>query len=587
MSKPITGKITTSVWHQKRKNGDIYVWERQTQYIPETRKTHEISRRLVGKILAGSVDGQIVPTRPKRSKKTEPVSTEIRRNRVGASELLAWIGWESGISEDLQNCTDSGTAKKIETIAQFWLANQGDRLRRMEKWLFLHPTPYPGPITKDVYHALFEQIGLDENLVQSYFRARAARCEDKSPIAFDSSTVSTYSQNILEARQGFNKAGDSLNTVKLLTLYDLKSRQPIAFARQPENLADVAAIENAIKQLSYLDVAKAQIVTDKGYYSQANIGQMVKKHVKFLTAVSIDLVWVNKYLQQNKERLETAATFCPWDFNVHGCTVPVEAEFAFTRKRNSATSAGGDIVKEIRRLYLHLFLNRNRVTDDEHRLGKDLMALKHDVESGLLEDLSEAAQKKVEKYLTLSRVGRGGKLRVAINERAYAEARKDYGYFALLSNKAEDCFEALKKYRLREKIEEAFKDTKNRIDGHRTRVWDGDCLQGRMFCQFVGLGYFSFLHNKLKTLKEQLTKELRDKQGSKEEQREKEDLLNWLKKQSVQSLLDWLDCIELTRLPGRNRIANKRDGDTKRDRLLFRRLGLSGYEEEAKPTMSS
>ena len=65
-------------------------------------------------------------------------------------------------------------------------------------------------------------------------------------------------------------------------------------------------------------------------------------------------------------------------------------------------------------------------------------------------------------------------LKVTINKEAYAQARKDYGYFALVSNKAEDCFEALRKYRQREKIEEAFKGTKNRLDGTRTRVWDGD-----------------------------------------------------------------------------------------------------------------
>ena len=70
MSKPITGKTTTSVWKQKRKNGDIYVWERKTVYIPETRKTKELPRKLLGKISAGSTDGDIVPTRPKR-KKTE------------------------------------------------------------------------------------------------------------------------------------------------------------------------------------------------------------------------------------------------------------------------------------------------------------------------------------------------------------------------------------------------------------------------------------------------------------------------------------------------------------------------------------
>ena len=88
------------------------------------------------------------------------------------------------------------------------------------------------------------------------------------------------------------------------------------------------------------------------------------------------------------------------------------------------------------------------------------MSLKSDLEKGLWDELSESAQKKAEKYLSTSRLGRGGKLKVTINEEAYAQARKDYGYFALVSNKAEDCFEALRKYRLREKIEEAFKDTK-------------------------------------------------------------------------------------------------------------------------------
>ena len=77
MSKPITGKTTTSVWKQKRKNGDIYVWERQTVYIPETRKTKELSRKLLGKIPAGSTDGEIVPTRPKRKKTEDAVWIEI------------------------------------------------------------------------------------------------------------------------------------------------------------------------------------------------------------------------------------------------------------------------------------------------------------------------------------------------------------------------------------------------------------------------------------------------------------------------------------------------------------------------------
>ena len=269
MSKPITGKTTTSVWKQKRKNGDIYVWERQTVYIPETRKTKELSRKLLGKIPAGSTDGEIVPTRPKRKKTEDAVPQSSTRSRIGSSSLLRWVGEQSGITDDLLSCMDEGSAKKVDTVAQFWLANQGDRLQRMQKWQFLHPTPYPEPISKDVYHDLFEYLGLNEGIVQNYFLARAKRCHKEDAVAFDSSTVSSYSRYIKETRQGFNKAGDGLDTVKLLTLFDLATHQPIAFAREPGNLADVSGIENALKQFSFLNISKAQIVTDKGYYTNS------------------------------------------------------------------------------------------------------------------------------------------------------------------------------------------------------------------------------------------------------------------------------------------------------------------------------
>ena len=113
MSKPITGKTSTSNWKQKRENGDIYVWERKTIYLPETRKTKEISRKLLGKIPAGSPDGEIVPTRPKRKKSDATESVSATRSRVGASVLLRWVGEQSGITEDLLGCMDKGSDSNL------------------------------------------------------------------------------------------------------------------------------------------------------------------------------------------------------------------------------------------------------------------------------------------------------------------------------------------------------------------------------------------------------------------------------------------------------------------------------------------
>jgi hypothetical protein len=40
-------------------------------------------------------------------------------------------------------------------------------------------------------------------------------------------------------------------------------------------------------------------------------------------------------------------------------------------------------------------------------------------------------QKKIDKYLTGSRKGRGGQLKVGVNDEAIAEAKKYFGYFLL------------------------------------------------------------------------------------------------------------------------------------------------------------
>lgn len=319
--------------------------------------------------------------------------------------------------------------------------------------------------------------------------------------------------------------------------------QPIAFAREPGNLADGSGIENALRHFSFLNISKVQTVTDKGYYSQNNIGQILRKHIKFLTAASTDLSWVNHHLQKNKAGLEAASSFCPWDFNIHGITVPVDAEFTYERQRNRGEAAKGDTLSETRRLYLHLYLNQERVEEDEKRLATDLMSLKSYIEKGLWDELSESAQKR-RKSASIP----AGPAEAEDSKLPYAQAMKDYGYFALVSNKAEDCFKDLRKYHLREKIEEAFKDTKNRLEGTRTRIWDEDTLKGRMFCQFVGLRYQCFLHTKIKELKEKLEQSLSDKKVVEKDIDQNADLLKWLKKQSMQSLIDWFDCIELTSL---------------------------------------
>ena len=93
MARPFSGKPHVGENRITRKNGITYVYERTTQYNPETRKTMTTSTRLIGKILPGETE--VVATRrrkPNGCRKAEGLSA---RRHVGLTDILEWAGRES------------------------------------------------------------------------------------------------------------------------------------------------------------------------------------------------------------------------------------------------------------------------------------------------------------------------------------------------------------------------------------------------------------------------------------------------------------------------------------------------------------
>ena len=89
-----------------------------------------------------------------------------------------------------------------------------------------------------------------------------------------------------------------------------------------------------------------------------------------------------------------------------------------------------------------------------------------------------------------------------------------------------------------------FSVQKNSLDGRRPRVWYPDNLKGRMFCQFVALGYHSFLTKSINELKARLGKVA---EGKTEAEIDLEsNLKRWLDSHSLIQILEWFDCVETT-----------------------------------------
>lgn len=571
MGRALTGKKHVGIRRETRPNGDVYVYERITGYDEKTKKTKTISTRLLGKILAGTTE--MIPTRPKK-KKSEVTETPVKASRehVGLQRLLEWAGKASGIDEDLKACFELGDAQKLSSIARYWVATNGDTLPRLETWQIMNPLPYEYPITQDVYGHLFASVGRNEAGVQSYFFHRAQRVSPTGlNLALDTTTFSTYSKNQIEARQGFNKDGDGLDTIKLMVLYSVDSREPVAFSKQPGNIPDKISLANALRQLDTLPLTTPVIVADNGFYSQDNMTHLARSNTKFLMLANSTDKWVRAEIDAVRDELNHFDNVCPFDVEVSGVMRRRQHEFSIVRQRTRGNYEAGQTESFTQRLYIHVLHKPENATIQERRLRESLMSLKKNLEDGV-EEFRPSAQKMIDTYLFVKRTSKGTK--VDFNMEKIEDVKRYWGYFVLVSNEIRDPFEALKAYRAREKIEELFATYKENFDGRKPRTWYPENLYGRQFAQFIGLGYHCFLSKKILDVKALLAEKRVDGK-TKEEQNLEGKLLDWLNQNSLIQILDWFRCVDYVNVTGIAGSSKWTTETTKRDRLFLKLLGVN------------
>lgn len=586
MARPIKGDVRTQRFRRKLADGTVYVYERQVIYNPKTLRNDTLSCHLVGKILKGTTE--IIPTRFKaRSRKERPEQSNTTtgvvasRYHFGMSSLLSWVGRDSGIDDDLHSAMPEETygplAERIISLARFWVATGGDTLPNLETWQLKHGITDENALTEDLCRKIFDVIGQDESIVQHYFMLRAAHLNVKGgAVAYDSTTTSTYSRNQGQARFGFNKDGDGLPTIKLLSLYSLTGEQPFAFCEQPGNIPDVLCIKNALKQIDYLNGDGPLLVTDNGFYSTANLVDLVGDHIKFLMRVQpSNGAWIKKAVMENLERLDDPEYCMPWDTDTYGFTVTVRPELTSTCRYNTGNHHKGDKITITPRLYLSIFRNRDRMHEEQSRFDAELFQLKRSLEEE--QELTDAALNKAARYMEWRRV-RGGKIDVSFKKEECLAAKQLCGIYATLSNKTMETAEALQLYRRREHIEDMFELFKQKADGKKPRVWDRERLWGRHLVQFVALSYYDYLYGKLKKLKATLGTQTGDKKHDTEANLNAErSLLRWVNARSLGEILKWFDAVEITSLGGNSHPALRIITEqTSRDLMLLDKIDYKG-----------
>lgn len=526
------------VFQTDKRTGITYAYESVSHWDKE-KKQSRAKRKLIGKV--DPLTGDIVPTRKKRKSneatkqvKPGPVSViESSHSFYGATSLFDRIGEKIGLTKDLKTCFPD-TYKQILSIAYYLILEDKNPLSRFPRWAATHKHPHGKNIPSQRSSELFASITDDAR--ERFFHLQGKRRSEKEFWAYDTTSISSYSKCLTQTRYGVNKDHEPLPQINLAMLFGETSSLPFYYRKLAGNISDVKTVKHLLADMDALGFEKIKLVMDRGFYSEANINGLYKEHRKFLMATKTSLKWVKRELEEASDCIRTWSNYNQ-QYDLYAYSVPVK--WAYTQERPYK----GDILKGERRMYLHLYFNGAKAIEDERNLHTKLSELQSELESGR-RNLNH--EKQYTKYFEIKTTPVRGTV-VTAKDEVIAEAKKQYGYFALISNEIKNPIEALETYRNKDLVEKAFCDLKDRLGFNRPAVSSDLSLDGKLFVEFIALIFLSYIKRQM----------------------QENELF---KKFTMQELLDEFDIIECFEQPG----YKLRIGEvTKRQLELFQAMDVS------------
>ena len=474
-----------------KRSGITYIYE-SVSYWDREKKQPRSKRTLIGRL--NPTTGEIVPTdgRGKRraQKEDDPAVRKgpvpvARTNRLffGATYLLDQIGEVTGLTSDLKTCFPN-TYKQIQSIAYYLVLEDQNPLFRFKKWAAIHRHPFGKDIPSQRSTELFQSV--TEEAKMHFFRLQGKRRAEKEYWAYDSTSISSRSETLRQVKYGKNKDDDQLPQINLALVFGEESKLPFYYRKLAGNVPDVKTIQELLRELDVLGYEKIKLVMDRGYYSAENINALFKKHLKFLCGTSSALSFAKDFIREigsKKDHYE----YYNSNLELYVFTKTIAWDYEQERPYK------GDVVKEERRMYLHLYFNPDKFSDDGKAFNRRLDTLKNELLSG---HRVPEHEKDYRKYFEIKETPKKG-ISLTVKQGAVDAAHERYGFFVLISNEVKDPVTALSLYRMRDVVEKAFWNVKERLNLRRTMTSSESSLEGKLFVEFIALIYLSYIQKKM------------------------------------------------------------------------------------------
>ncbi len=176
--------------------------------------------------------------------------------------------------------------------------------------------------------------------------------------AYDTTSISSYSEQLRQIQYGHNKENDLLAQLNLAIVYGESSNLPFYYRKLSGNIPDSKTLTHLLADLNQLGFPKVKLVMDRGFYSKENISSLYEEHRKFLVSAKMSLNFVQKELESIYDTFRSYEYYIP-EYELYAHTV--QTVWEYTQKRPYKK----DAITKKKRIYLHYYFNIEKAAEDE------------------------------------------------------------------------------------------------------------------------------------------------------------------------------------------------------------------------------
>lgn len=424
-------------------------------------------------------------SRDKRSCNIFDKTTVLELGRFAA---LKQLSVDSGLLPALESGFGKELASRLLSLA-IHQACQGEGFYLAEAWLEETIAGNLSGISASSLCRLATTIGVDRNGQQDFFRKWIKACGSPKSLIHDTTSISSYAEDLELAEWGYNRDNENLPQINLALVMTAEKNLPLWYRTIPGSIPDVSSLGLTAKLLMELGLREFSYTLDRGYFSNANLSGMLNLKMDFTIGVPLNTAQAKAIIDKHYKKIEN-----------------IRHAFLYNGKIMRHISCSYDVTMkddEVRTLPAHLYFDPERKRTLLNKLEVLVLQLEDKADKleftsiNVAEEWLNENAKKIKAFLKID--AQNNKFRIIRNAEAINKASKTFGMTLIVTTKINSEKKSLlNEYRSRDMAEKIFDTYKNSTNNDRLRSGDNDAVQGRIFIAFLSVILHSLFESKLK-----------------------------------------------------------------------------------------